>query len=178
MPRLETLGRKPNAMMRMLSLLVAPLALSTAACDDDTVAPPAAPTVVEVALAVNAETGEFSTLIAALQAAGLVETLQGAGPFTVFAPTDAAFAAIDLNADNIGSLPVDALRNILLYHVAPGRLDAAAVTSRTSLTMVNDGTLGITVNGEGAFIGEAQIGQTDVAGSNGIIHVINAVLPP
>src|SRR5690606_24188763 len=117
-------GKEANAMMRMLSLLVAPLAMSTAACDDDTVTPPAAPTVVEVALAVNAETGEFSTLIAALQAAGLVETLQGAGPFTVFAPTDAAFAAIDLNADNIGSLPVDALRNILLYHVAPGRLDA------------------------------------------------------
>ncbi len=165
-------------MMRMLSLLVAPIALSTAACEDDAMTPPPAETIVDVALAVNAETGEFSTLIAALQAAGLVETLQGEGPFTVFAPTDAAFAAIDLNAENIGSLPVETLRNILLFHVAPARLDAAAVTSRTSLTMANNGTLGITVNGEGAFIGDAQIVQTDVAGSNGIIHVIDAVLLP
>lgn len=167
-------------MMRMLGLVIAPLALASAACDDDAVAPPppAANTIVDVALAVNEETGEFSTLIAALQAAGLVETLQGAGPFTVFAPTDAAFAAIDLNAGNIGSLPAETLRDILLYHVAPGRLDAAAVTSRTSLSMANNGTLGITVNGEGAFIGDARIVQTDVAATNGLIHVINAVLLP
>jgi transforming growth factor-beta-induced protein len=158
--------------------IVPALVLTMTACDSSTKAPAVPETVVDVALSVNQSSGEFSTLIAALVAADLVETLQGAGPFTVFAPTDAAFAALDLNAANIGSLPVAALRDILLYHVAPARRDAASVTSVSSLTMANGGTVGITVNQAGAFIGDAQIVQTDIGASNGFIHVINAVLMP
>jgi transforming growth factor-beta-induced protein len=135
-------------------------------------------TVVDVALAVNASTGEFSTLIAALVAADLVETLNGAGPFTVFAPTDAAFAELDLNASNIGTLPVATLTEILLYHVAPARRDAANVTSSTSIAMANGGSAAIQVNANGAFIDDARIVQTDIEASNGIIHVIDAVLMP
>ena len=170
-----------TTMMRRLGLAVLPaLVLVMGACDDDdAVMEPELPaTVVDVALAVNASTGEFSTLIAALVAADLVETLQGPGPFTVFAPTDAAFAELNLNASNIGSLPVETLTGILLYHVAPARRDAANVTSATSITMVSGGSAGISVTAAGAFIDGAQIVQTDVAAQNGIVHVIDAVLMP
>lgn len=159
-------------------LLLAPIAMTLAGCDDDPVIAQEPQTVVDVAVAVNAETGEFSTLIAALGAADLVATLEGAGPFTVFAPTDAAFAELDLNASNIGDLPVETLRGILLYHVAPGRYAAADVTSRSSLTMVSGGSASITVTQDGAFIEDARIVQTDVAASNGYIHVIDSVLMP
>jgi uncharacterized surface protein with fasciclin (FAS1) repeats len=160
-------------------LLVPALVLGLGACDSSTAPVPVAEeTVVDVALSVNATTGEFSTLIAALVATDLVATLKGTGPFTVFAPTDAAFAALDLNAGNIGSLPVATLRDILLYHVAPARRDAANVTSTSSITMANGGTARIEVNADGAFIDGARIVQTDISASNGLIHVIDAVLMP
>jgi uncharacterized surface protein with fasciclin (FAS1) repeats len=168
-----------NTYMKRLGLMILPaLVLTMGACDDDTTEPAAPETVVDVALAVNAETGEFSTLIAALVAADLVETLSGAGPFTVFAPTDAAFAELDLDETNIGSLPVATLRDILLYHVSPARRNAANVTSVTSIAMANGDATTISVTGGAAFINEAQIIQTDVEATNGIIHVIDGVLMP
>lgn len=164
---------------RMGMWLVPALVLGVAACDSTT-EPPAMEeeTVVDVALAVNASTGEFSTLIAALVAADLVETLNGDGPFTVFAPTDAAFAELDLNASNIGTVPVETLRDILLYHVAPARRDAASVTASSSIAMANGGSAPVEVNANGAFIDGARIIDTDIEASNGIIHVIDAVLMP
>jgi uncharacterized surface protein with fasciclin (FAS1) repeats len=166
-------------MRRNISWMLPAAVLTLGACSSSDPVEPAPPaTVVDVALSVNASTGEFSTLIAALGAADLVSTLQGAGPFTVFAPTDAAFAALDLNAGNIGSLPVETLREILLYHVAPARRDAANVTAATSITMANGGTTAVSVTQAGAFINDARIVQTDVAAVNGIIHVIDAVLMP
>jgi transforming growth factor-beta-induced protein len=165
--------------IRRTALWVLPaIAMTVGACDSDTATAPATNTVVDVALSVNASTGEFSTLIAALAAADLVDVLAGAGPFTVFAPTDAAFAQLNLNAGNIGSLPVATLRDILLYHVTPARRDAASVTAASSLTMANGGTASIMVMQGGAFINDSQIVQTDIGASNGIIHVINAVLLP
>jgi uncharacterized surface protein with fasciclin (FAS1) repeats len=164
---------------RMGMWLVPAVVLGLAACDSSTEPPMVEEnTVVDVALAANAASGEFSTLIAALVAADLVETLNGDGPFTVFAPTDAAFAALNLNAANIGTLPVAALRDILLYHVAPARRDAANVTSSSSIAMANGGTATVQVNANGAFIDEARIVQTDIDASNGIIHIIDAVLMP
>jgi transforming growth factor-beta-induced protein len=162
---------------RTLGIIPA-LALTAAACSSDTTAPAAAETIVDVALSVNEATGEFSTLIAALVSADLVDALAGPGPFTVFAPTDAAFAEIGLDASNIGSLPAEALADILLYHVVPARRDAASVTSVSSLTMANGGTTTIALTQMGAFINDARIVQTDVAASNGIIHIIDAVLLP
>jgi uncharacterized surface protein with fasciclin (FAS1) repeats len=165
--------------MKKFAMLALPaLVLTLGACDEDTVAPAQPETVVDAAIAVNESTGEFSTLIAALVAADLVDTLSGTGPFTVFAPTDAAFAELNLNASNIGSVPVETLTAILLYHVAPARRDAASVTSATSITMVSGGSADISVTSAGAFINDAQIVQTDVVASNGIIHVIDAVLMP
>jgi uncharacterized surface protein with fasciclin (FAS1) repeats len=136
------------------------------------------PTIVDVAIAVNEETGEFSTLIAAVLAADLAGPLSAVGQRTVFAPTDAAFAAIGLDAAGVAGLPKEMLRNILLYHVTPGRREAESVVSSTRIRMSSGGFTRISLRDGGAYINDAQIVATDVAASNGIIHVINGVLLP
>jgi uncharacterized surface protein with fasciclin (FAS1) repeats len=138
----------------------------------------AGPTIVETAIAVNAESGEFSTLIAAVVAADLVDTLNGNRQFTVFAPTDAAFAKLGLNAGNIGSLPKADLTNILLYHVTAGRKDSGAVVGSDSIKMLNKGTITPSVRGGDAYVNDAKIIAVDIKTSNGIIHVIDTVLLP
>ena len=125
-------------------------------------------TIVEVAIAINEDTGEFSTLIAALTAADLVGALDDRKQFTVFAPTDAAFAALGLNPENIGELPVEDLSEILLYHVAKGRREAADVVMSDQIRMMSGAFTFITVNDDGAFINDAMIVQTDVMASNGV----------
>ena len=137
------------------------------------------PTIVDVALEVNAETGEFTTLLAAVTAAGLVDDLAARGQRTVFAPTDAAFAAAGLDETNVAdAFSEEVLLDILLYHVSNGRLDAAEVTEKDQLRMLNGDFTTITVNDGGAFINESPIVGTDVMASNGIIHVIGGVLLP
>ena len=113
--------------------------------------------------------GSFNTLVQAVQAAGLVDTLKGDGPFTVFAPTDEAFAK--LPAGTLESLLADKekLAAVLKYHVVPGKLDAQAVTSMSSLE---------TAEGTALPVGDIKIAQTDIMTSNGIIHVIDEVLIP
>ncbi|MDX1673617.1 MAG: fasciclin domain-containing protein, partial [Longimicrobiales bacterium] len=141
--------------------------------------PAESPTIVDIAVSVNEDTGEFSTLIAAVVEADLVAALSATGQRTVFAPTDAAFAALGLNADNIGDeLEDDALRDILLYHVANGRRYAEDVVSSDQIRMLNGGFNDIAVEDGEAFIGDAQIIQTDIEATNGVIHVIDAVLLP
>ena len=138
----------------------------------------AGPSIVETAIAVNAESGEFSTLLAAVQAAGLVDVLNGNRQFTVFAPTDAAFAALGLNAGNVGTaLDEKTLTDILLYHVTTGRKDAAAVVASDTIRMLNGDRVDVTVGG-GVFVDDAEVIATDIKTSNGIIHVIDAVLLP
>nr|NIX25275.1 fasciclin domain-containing protein [Actinomycetota bacterium] len=136
------------------------------------------PTIVDVALAVNEETGEFSTLIAAVLAADLADELSARGQRTVFAPTDAAFAALDLNADNIGEVPVEDLTEILLYHIAPGRRDSGEVVDSDRIRMANGSFTTISLDGGTAYINESAIVAVDVEASNGIIHVIDGVLLP
>jgi uncharacterized surface protein with fasciclin (FAS1) repeats len=164
-------------MRGMWKLVVIPAVAMLAACSDSPTAP-AGPTVVEVAQSVNAQSGEFSTLLAAVVRAGLVDELSGAGQRTVFAPTDAAFAELGLNADNISTVPVADLTAILLYHVAAGRLPASDVVTRTSLTMAGGGTAAVRVENGEAYINDARIVLTDVEAANGIIHVIDTVLLP
>lgn len=120
----------------------------------------------------------FSTLFTALQVAGLNDDLRTPGPFTVFAPTNAAFDA--LPAGLLDSLIADpaALGNILLYHVTPGRLYAENVLAASSFTMLNNSTTTIGLSGGNAFINTSQITVTDVQVANGVIHVIDAVLVP
>jgi uncharacterized surface protein with fasciclin (FAS1) repeats len=131
-------------------------------------------TIVDVAAAA----GDFTTLLAAVEAAGLVDTLQGDGPFTVFAPTDAAFAA--LPAGTVEGLLADipALTDILLYHVVPGRVPAADVVGLSSATTVQGSDIAITVNGSSVMVNDANVIATDVDASNGVIHVIDAVILP
>ena len=129
-----------------------------------------------VELAVN--DGRFTTLVAALEAAGLVETLQGEGPFTVFAPTDDAFASLPEGTVEalLGDIP--ALTNILLYHVVAGAVSSEQVVTLDSAETVQGASLAISVDGGTVSIGEATVLIADIEASNGIIHVIDSVLVP
>lgn len=127
----------------------------------------------------------FSTLVAAVQAAGLVETLKGPGPFTVFAPTNAAFAALPAGTLDSLLLPENkaTLASILTYHVVPGQISAGDVLgTRQNVTTVNGGT--VDVNGlagkfgTGVKVNDANVIQADIFATNGVIHVIDAVLLP
>lgn len=120
----------------------------------------------------------FSTLLTAVQAAGLASTLSGSGPFTVFAPTNAAFAKVP--QDQLTALLNDpaALKALLLYHVVPGRVTAAQVVKLSSAKTVNGANVTIAVNGGTVTINDSTVTATDIAASNGIIHVIDTVLMP
>jgi uncharacterized surface protein with fasciclin (FAS1) repeats len=124
--------------------------------------------------------GRFTTLVTALEAAGLVETLSGEGEFTVFAPTDEAFAALpDGTLDSLLADPQGALTDVLLYHVADGIFTAEDVVALTALTTLLGEDITITVvDGQVLLNGTAKIIITDIIASNGVIHVIDAVLVP
>ncbi|MCL4140641.1 UNVERIFIED_CONTAM: hypothetical protein GTU68_009588 [Idotea baltica] len=125
-----------------------------------------------------ASTGRFNTLATALNAANLVTTLQGPGPFTVFAPTDAAFAALPAGVlDSLIANPT-ALTDVLLYHATPGRLYAADVLAVTTLPMLNMSNTTISVGPIGPMINNSLITITDIEVANGVVHVIDAVLVP
>jgi uncharacterized surface protein with fasciclin (FAS1) repeats len=178
-------------MKRFRNIAVAMLAfgLIAAACGGDdaesttTVAPTTtmaeemteAGTIVEVA----SDAGAFSTLLTAAEAAGLVDTLNSEGPYTVFAPTDEAFAA--LPEGTLEALLADpaALADILLYHVVPGEVFAADVVGLDSATSAQGEAITITINGETVTLnGSANVVTTDVDASNGVIHIIDAVILP
>lgn len=124
--------------------------------------------------------GSFTTLATALKAAGLVETLKGPGPFTVFAPTDAAFAK--LPAGTVESLLKpenrDKLRRVLTYHVVSGKVGSEQVVKMTSAKTVAGDSLTISSSGGSVTVNDAKVVTADVAASNGVIHVIDTVLIP
>jgi len=124
--------------------------------------------------------GQFKTLAAALQAAGLVDTLKGPGPFTVFAPTDAAFAALPAGTleDLLKPENRKKLVAILTYHVVPGRVTAAQVAGMESATTVQGGKLMISDSNDAVTVNGAHVVSADVAASNGVIHAIDKVLIP
>ena len=124
--------------------------------------------------------GDFTTLAAALEAAGLVETLKGEGPFTVFAPTDEAFSKLPegtvenlLKPENL-----DQLTAILTYHVVPGAVLAADVVELTEATTVNGQNIDIATKDGMVMINDAHVVAADVMASNGVIHVIDTVILP
>lgn len=119
----------------------------------------------------------FETLVTALQAAGLVETLQGDGPFTVFAPTDEAFAKLPPGTVEALLADKEQLTAVLTYHVVAGKLMAADVAGAKSATTVQGGTLAIDTS-NGVMVGGANVVQADIEASNGVIHVIDTVLIP
>lgn len=132
--------------------------------------------IVETAVAA----GSFKTLAKALQAADLVATLKGAGPFTVFAPTDAAFAALPKGTVEMLLKPENKakLQRILTYHVVAGRVSAADVMKMKTAKAVSGDTLTIETRSGAVMIDNAHVAKADIAASNGIIHVIDAVVLP
>jgi len=130
--------------------------------------------IVETAVAA----GQFNTLVTAVQEAGLVETLSGEGPFTVFAPTDEAFAKIP-EAD-LKALLADkeALTGVLTYHVVAGKVMASDVVNLTEAGTVQGSNVDITVDGDTVMVDGATVIQTDIETSNGVIHVIDTVITP
>ena len=124
------------------------------------------------------EAGRFNTLASLLKKAGLVKTLKGKGPYTVFAPTDAAFAKVPrAPLDELGQDKAK-LRSVLLYHVAGRKLTAAEIVKRRSVKTLNGQRVRIRVRGETVRVGGARVTTADVGASNGVIHVINKVLIP
>ncbi|WP_458526514.1 fasciclin domain-containing protein [Onishia taeanensis] len=126
------------------------------------------------------EAGQFETLVAAVKAAELVETLKGEGPFTVFAPTDEAFAALPEGTVDTLLMPEnqDQLQAVLTYHVVPGKIMAEDAMAASSATTVQGQDLTITTMDGTVMINDATVTAADVMASNGVIHVIDKVLIP
>jgi uncharacterized surface protein with fasciclin (FAS1) repeats len=124
--------------------------------------------------------GSFQTLAKALQAAGLVDTLKGPGPFTVFAPTDEAFAKLPAGTldDLLKPENKDKLRAILTYHVVAGEVPSARVVTLSSAKTVNGQEVKITTSGDKVMINNARVVKADIPASNGVIHVIDTVILP
>ncbi|MEZ9177706.1 MULTISPECIES: fasciclin domain-containing protein [Vibrio] len=129
---------------------------------------------------VAAENGSFTTLVAAVKAAGLVETLKGDGPFTVFAPTDEAFAALPEGTVDMLLKPEnkDKLVAVLTYHVVPGKIMATEVMKLNSAETVQGEAVMIAIDNGNVMINKAKVAMPDVEASNGVIHVIDKVLLP
>jgi uncharacterized surface protein with fasciclin (FAS1) repeats len=157
----------------MLKRLIAMVAVVTALAIPASAA--AAPkNIVETA----AGSKQFSTLVSLVKKAGLVGTLSGKGPYTVFAPTNAAFAKVPKKTlTELGENKAE-LRKVLLYHVLPGKVPASKVTMLESAKTAEGEEVQFSVRGKSAFVNESKIIKTDIACSNGLIHVINAVLIP
>ena len=129
---------------------------------------------------VAVEAGSFKTLVAAVKAAGLVETLQGPGPFTVFAPTDAAFAKLPPGTIDALLADKEKLASILTYHVVSGKVMAADLVKSKGATpnTVNGAPLDIVVRDGKVYVNGVNVVTADVQASNGVIHIIDAVLLP
>ncbi len=193
----------PRRFLKLFSLVLAG-ALVLAACGDDdesaesTETAETAETATETTMAPTETTvadptmdivetataaGDFTSLVAAVEAAGLVETLQGDGPYTVFAPTDEAFSAaledLGLTADELLA-DTETLASILTYHVVEGEVPAADVVGLDgqAVPTVNGADVEITVDGETVMVNDATVTTTDIFATNGVIHVIDSVLLP
>jgi uncharacterized surface protein with fasciclin (FAS1) repeats len=127
-----------------------------------------------------AAAGQFKTLVAAVKAAGLVDTLKGPGPFTVFAPTDEAFAKLPPGTVESLLKPENKakLQSILTYHVLPGKVMSQDLVKLDSTKTVEGGSIAIRTMNGGVMVDKAHVTQADIAASNGVIHVIDIVLLP
>ena len=173
-----------------LIALMAVIALVAAACGDSDSADTTTTTVASTTTTTEAEMmtetvvdvavdGGFTTLVTAVQAAGLVDTLSGDGPFTVFAPTDEAFAALPEGTLDGLLADTDALTAVLTYHVVPGKVLAADVVGLSSATSVQGEDIAIAVDGGNVVLnGNATVTATDVEAGNGVVHVIDQVILP
>jgi uncharacterized surface protein with fasciclin (FAS1) repeats len=159
-------------------ILIAAMTLTLSLSSGAVAQPQAAATknIVETAIAA----GSFKTLATALTAAGLVDTLKGTGPFTVFAPTDEAFAKLPAGTlqDLLKPENKEKLAAILTYHVVPGQVMAAQVSKMASAETVNGKSAAIKVSSGSVMVDGAKVIKTDILCSNGVIHVIDSVMLP
>lgn len=167
---------KKRGLFTLLPLLG--LAFTACTTEDENPAAPQAQTKTITELVV--EDARFETLETAVKAAGLAETLAGAGPFTVFAPTNEAFAALPAGTlTTLLAVPMGDLKKILLYHVVAGNVKAETVVTLSKATTVLGKDVTIEVKGGKVYLnGNVEVTVTDIAAANGTIHVINAVLLP
>ena len=167
---------KNNRLIALATLMAATITLPLAQASEKAAAKAPAK---EDIVAVASGAGSFKTLVAAVKAAGLVETLQGKGPFTVFAPTDEAFAKLPEGtvADLLKPENKEKLVGILTYHVVPGKVMAADVKTMKAKT-VNGQELDIKAADGKVTINDAKVIKTDISASNGVIHVIDSVVLP
>jgi uncharacterized surface protein with fasciclin (FAS1) repeats len=172
--------------LMVVALMVVPLVIAACGSTTDEAAAPMtspspSPTMAQkdiVDTAVGA--GSFTTLVSAVQAAGLEETLRGEGPYTVFAPTDDAFAAVPKETlDALLADPKGALTDVLTYHVVPGKVMSTDLSDGMMVDTVNGAQLKVTVKDDGTvMINDATVTTADIETSNGVIHVIDTVLVP
>ena len=160
------MSRKGIVLMSMLALALGPV--SWVSSEEQA----ASKDIVETAMAA----GQFSTLVKAIQTAGLVEVLKGPGPFTVFAPTDQAFS--ELPAEELDALMKDPakLKQLLLHHVVAGKLMGQEVAKQTSLKTLQGGELEVTLDDKDLLVDDGLVVQADIQASNGVIHTIDTVL--
>ncbi len=165
---MSKLVRTPLRLLFVLALIVGLMPTAVLAQDGPS-------DIVDTAVAA----GDFTTLVAAVQAAGLVDALKGEGPFTVFAPTDAAFAKLPAGTiDQLLADPSGDLTQMLLYHVVPGKVMAADVTDGLEAATLQGKSLKFTVADGKVMVNDATVVATDIEASNGVIHVIDSVLLP
>jgi len=157
----------------LVPFLVAAVA-AVAVPSPSSAAPPAKSDLVGTAVAA----GEFTTLTKLLKSAGLVATLRQTGPYTVFAPTDAAFRKVPKATLNALMMDRARLKAVLLYHVVAGEVTAKRVAKLSSAKTANGKSVTVRVVGENVFINAAKVTNADVMATNGVIHVINRVLIP
>lgn len=165
------------------SIVAAAAATEEAVAEATATPAPAEEAMAEAAMADIVDTavaaGSFNTLVAAVQAAGLVDALKGEGPFTVFAPTDDAFAKLPQSTiDALLADPTGDLTQILLYHVVPGKVMAADLSDGLQATTLQGGAVTFKLSDGGAMVNDANIVATDIETSNGVIHVIDSVILP
>lgn len=163
-----------NGVIHVIDTVILPPSLSA----DEPMASDQEPMMADI-IATATEAGSFTTLLAAVEAAGLTETLQGEGPFTVFAPTDEAFAALGEETINGLLEDTETLSQILLYHVVSGEVLAANVVELEAATTVQGEDISIAIVDGGVVLnGTSNVVTTDILTSNGVIHVIDAVILP
>ena len=165
------------------ALLIVAVPFVFAACggndEEATPAPATSSPMAEDIVGTAVAAGSFTTLTAALEAAGLVDTLKGEGPFTVFAPTDEAFAALpEGTVDTLLADPKGDLTQILTYHVVPGKVMSTDITDGMKATTVQGADLTLTIKGGSVYVNDAMVVTADIETSNGVIHVIDGVLIP
>jgi uncharacterized surface protein with fasciclin (FAS1) repeats len=159
------MSKRIIAVLAVVSALALPLSAGAAAPSKN---------IVETA----AGSKQFSTLVSLVKKAGLVNTLSGSTDYTVFAPTNAAFAKVPKKTLNMLLENKSLLRKVLLYHVLPGKVPASKVVKTDSAKTAEGASVEFSVRGKSAYVNESRIVKTDIGCSNGIIHVINAVLIP